>query len=124
MLQHLARHTTRDILWVHGARCGDELAFGPAVRELAASRRGISCLTLFERAGPQDVHGRDFDLIGRLSTDLLRTHLPSGEPDVYYSGPTGFMAAVEHILDELGVEEHRRHTETFGPSASFAMKAA
>jgi nitric oxide dioxygenase len=118
-LQYLVRHTTRDVLWVHGARSRDELAFGAAVRDLAASRSGVSCLTLVESAGPDDSGGRDFDAVGRISSELLRAHLPPGDADFYFSGPTGFMAAIEHILDDLGVAAERRHTETFAPAASF-----
>ena len=123
MMQYLVGHTTRDVLWVHATRSRDDHAFGPAVRELATTRSGIRCLTLFERVGPEDVQGKDFDAIGRISTALLRAHLPAGDPEFYYSGPAGFMAAVEHMLDELGIAAQRRNTETFAPAASFAVKS-
>ena len=124
MLQHLASRTTRDILWVHAARSGDEHAFGPEVRKLAASRSGIRSLTFFEQVGPQDVRGADFDAVGRISAELIRAHLPSGDAEFYYSGPPGFMAATGHILDEFAVAEQRRHTETFAPTETFTVAPA
>jgi nitric oxide dioxygenase len=66
----------------------------------------------------------DFDAVGRINAELLCAHLPSDDAEFYFSGPSGFMAATEHILDELGVAAERRHTEAFGPTATFSVKSA
>jgi len=59
---------------------------------------------------------------GRINTDLLRACLPAGNPEFYFCGPIGFMAATEHVLDELGVPAQRRHSEAFAPDESFGVK--
>ena len=58
---------------------------------------------------------------GRISVELIRTHLPAGNAEFYYCGPIGFMAATERVLDELGVPVQRRHSEAFAPDASFGV---
>jgi nitric oxide dioxygenase len=123
ILQHLASNTDREVLWVHATRSREDHAFVWAVRALAASRSGIRCITLYETVGPDDVQGTHFDAVGRISAELLRAHLPAGNAEFYYCGPIGFMAATEHILDELGVAAQRRHTEAFAPTASFGVKS-
>ena len=123
MLEHLAKGTDREVLWLHAARSRDSHSFGAAVRALAASRSGISCVTLYETIGPDDVQGKDFDASGRISVDLIRTHLPAGNAEFYYCGPIGFMAATERVLDELGVPVQRRHSEAFAPDASFGVNS-
>jgi nitric oxide dioxygenase len=121
MLEHLARDTGRDVLWLHATRSREHHSFGAAVRALASSRSGIKCLTLYETIGPEDVHGEHFDVAGRISAELLRAHLPVGDAEFYYCGPIGFMAAAERVLDELGVASRRRHSEAFAPDTSFAV---
>lgn len=123
MLEYLAKHTDREVLWVHAAQSRDNDSFGATVRALAASRSGIRCVTLYETIGPGDVQGKDFDAAGRISVELLRTHLPDGNAEFYYCGPIGFMAATERILDELGVAAQRRHSEAFAPDESFATRS-
>lgn len=123
ILQHLAGKTNREVLWMHATRSRQDDAFGPEVRALAASRSGIKCITIYETIGPEDVQGMHFDAIGRISAELLRAHLPVGNAEFYYCGPIGFVAATEHILDELGVAAQRRHTEAFAPTTSFGVKS-
>ena len=88
---------------------------------MVASRSGIKRVTLYETVEPDDVRGKDFDVAGRINTELLRTYLPAGDVEFYYCGPIGFMAATEHVLDELGVPAHRRHSEAFAPDESFVV---
>jgi nitric oxide dioxygenase len=123
MLEHLAKGTDREVLWLHAARSRDNHSFGAAVRALAASRSGIRCVTLYETIGPDDVQGKHFDAAGRISVELIRTHLPAGNAEFYYCGPIGFMAATERVLDELGVPVQRRHSEAFAPDASFGVSS-
>jgi nitric oxide dioxygenase len=123
MLEYLAKNTDREVLWVHTAKSRDSDSFGTTVRALAASRRGIRCIRFYETIGPDDVQGKDFDVAGRIDTELLCTHLPAGNPEFYYCGPIGFTAATEHVLDELGVPVQRRHSEAFAPDESFGVRS-
>ena len=120
MLEHLATHTTRAVLMLHGARSRQHHAFAARVRELANIRPGIRSVTLYEAVGPDDVPGEHHDAIGGITAEVIRQNLPSGEAEFYYCGPIGFMTAAERALDELGVPPAQRHSEAFAPDPSFA----
>jgi nitric oxide dioxygenase len=123
MLEYLATDTDREVLWLHAARSRGEDSFGAAVRALEASRDGVRCLTLYEKVRPDDVQGKDFDVVGRINVELLRAHLPAGDPEFYYCGPIGFMVATERVLDQLGVPLQCRHSEAFAPDESFIVSS-
>lgn len=53
---------------------------------------------------------------GRLNTELLDKLLPVRDIDVYYLGPTPFMAAVKRSLVELNIPEEQSYYEFFGPA--------
>ncbi|WP_181139885.1 MOSC domain-containing protein [Streptomyces sp. Ru71] len=113
MLDQLTREE-RTVHFVHGARSSRELAFGPYVRRLAASRDGIRTHLLFSRPRPEDVPGADFDETGRLTAAVLERVLPSLDADYYVCGPAGFMADIVGGLAERGVPADRVHHEFFG----------
>ena len=61
------------------------------------------------------------DAVGLLGRELLARWLPSERDiDVYFLGPTPFMAAIKRLLKELGVPEHQCHYEFFGPASALA----
>jgi len=120
MLEHLAVHSTREVLMLHGARSREHHAFAARLRELAAQRSGIRSVTLYETASPSDVVGEHHDAVGRITAEVIRAHLPDGEAEFYYCGPIGFMTATEQALDMLDIPLARRHSEAFAPDPSFA----
>ena len=119
MFEHLVKNTSREVLWLHAARSREYHSFGGVVQALGALRGGLQCLTLYETVSVDDVQGRDFDAVGRISVELLRTRLPEADAEFYYCGPAGFMTATEVVLDALKVPPHRRHNEAFAPDVSF-----
>ncbi len=66
-----AKHSEREVWWLHGARNGRDHAFGAEVRTLLASLAKARRHIAFSRPGPDDVEGRDFDATGRISPALL-----------------------------------------------------
>ena len=103
----------RDVVFLHAARHRGHHAFGSHVRALARRRPGVRVAVLYGEAGPADEPGFHYDLVGRLTADVIRAHLPAGAPDFYYCGPIGFMVGVEVALDRLGVPHTRRFSEAF-----------
>jgi nitric oxide dioxygenase len=122
MLEHLAPGSRR-VLFVHAVVSRAHHAFGPHVRQLAASRPGIEAAVFYETVDAQDVPGVDYDETGRLSEAALTRRLPPGECDFYLCGPIGFLNAAEAILDRLGVPKERRHSEGFVPDANLLTAA-
>lgn len=125
MLEHLAgpHGGTREVLFIHAARGRARHAFNEHVRKLAGRRPGLRVLVLYEETGASDIAGVDHDVVGRVSAEILRQHLPENAAEFYYCGPIGFMAAMEGVLNELHVPLKQRHSETFGPDPSFAADA-
>ncbi len=65
--------------------------------------------------------GDDADHIGYLNTAVLGQWL-SGNPDrdIFFCGPTPFMAALHILLSRLGYAEEQLHYEIFGPRIRFS----
>lgn len=123
MLEHLASPAggSREVLFLHAARDRSRHSFMQHLRDLSRKRPGITVKVLYEETSAEDIPGHHHDVVGRINAELLRKHLPAGEPDFYYCGPIGFMAAMENILDELGIPAKRRFSETFAPDPSFTI---
>lgn len=123
MLEHLSSPAggSREVLFVHAARERARHPFIQHLRELAQKRPGIRVKVLYEEVAADDVAGQHHDEAGRISAEFLRQNLPTGEPEFYYCGPLGFMAAMEIALDELKIPASRRFSETFAPDPSFTI---
>jgi ferredoxin-NADP reductase len=116
MLAQLARErTTRDVWWIHGARCGREHAFREEVRELVAQLPNGRMHVAYSRPDPRDERGRDFHAAGRLGVDAV---LALGVPThaaFHLCGTRGFAAALHEGLTAAGAEHVR--AEAFGGPA-------
>jgi Hemoglobin-like flavoprotein len=125
MFEHLARNSSsRPVLFVHATTQRRHHAFREEVRALAATHPHARALVYYEKIGPADIQGRDYDLEGRITLDSLRPHFFEQATDYYYCGPVGFMAAVENLLDELNVPLSDRYSEAFAPDPSFVTELA
>ena len=72
---------------------------------------------LYSRPGPDDVEGRDYDRVGRLSASALAELDPPHDAEAYICGPTPFMDELSAALAAAGLDASRIHTEPFGPAA-------
>ena len=118
MLQTLAEeHSERQIWWLHSARSRRDQSFATEVQSHRASLPNVHTYVCFSRPGPDDLEGRDFDSVGRLTGSVLaELNLPhDAEADL--CGPTPFMDEVSAGLAALGIQVSRIHTEPFGPAA-------
>lgn len=112
---------TREVLFVHAARERARHSFMQHLRKLAQKRPGVQVKVLYEQTTEADVAGEHHDEVGRISVEFLRRHLPAGDPQFYFCGPIGFMAATEAALDALNIPGSRRFSETFAPDPSFTI---
>jgi ferredoxin-NADP reductase len=117
MLHALAEaHSTRQILWLHGARDRQHHPFAEEVRRaLPALAHGRSYVC-YSRPGSLDKLRVDFDAAGHLSRPLFDEVGVPRESDVYLCGPTGFMAEMKAVLATVGVAQERIHEEIFNGS--------
>jgi ferredoxin-NADP reductase len=124
MLHELAAASTgRAIWWIHGARNGAHHALAREVRELAAQHPDLKTMVAYSRPAEGDEPGVDYDVRGRVDSELVRAFVAASDAHYYLCGPTGFMATIQDGLEGRGVAAERIHSESFGPAAHGARSA-
>jgi len=117
MLQALAEgKSDREIWWLYGARNGHEHPFAAEAQSLLVSLPNTRTRVYYSRPGPDDVEGRDFDAVGRLTGPLLAELELPHDAEAYLCGPTPFMDEISASLSAIGIGASRIHTEPFGPA--------
>jgi ferredoxin-NADP reductase/MOSC domain-containing protein YiiM len=111
-----AEHSDRQVWWLHGARSGRDHSFAVEARSLLASLPDAHAYVCYSRPGPDDVEGRDFDAVGRLSASVLESIGLPRDADTYLCGPAAFMDEVSAALAALGIDAFRIRSEPFGPA--------
>ena len=115
MLQALAaQRSTREVWWVHGARNGQEHAFGGEVNELLGSLPHAHRIVAYSRPGAGERPGDTFDIEGRVDAAMLDSRGVPVEADCYLCGPDAFMRALSAALTARGVPPEQVAMETFG----------
>jgi ferredoxin-NADP reductase/MOSC domain-containing protein YiiM/ferredoxin len=117
MLQALAEERSdREIWWLHGARSSRDHPFAAEARALLAALPNVHARVYYSRPGPDDVEGRDFDAVGRLTASLVAELEPPNDAAAYLCGPIPFMDEISAALAAMGIDASRIHTEPFGPA--------
>ena len=119
MLHALAAEaSSREVWWLHGARCGREHPFAQEARTLLkALVHGHSHIS-YSSPDPEDRLGVDFDAHGRLGIGVLRELEALRNADFFICGPSAFMSDLTAVLAAWGIAAGRIHTELFGPGPS------
>jgi ferredoxin-NADP reductase/MOSC domain-containing protein YiiM/ferredoxin len=117
MLHALAtEHADREVWWLQGARSGRDHSFAAEARALLAALPNVRTHVYYSRPGPDDVEGRDFDSVGRLTGSLLAELQPPRSAEAYLCGPIPFMDEISAALVAIGLEASHIRTEPFGPA--------
>lgn len=117
MLHALAvARSTRQVLWLHGARDRQHHPFAGEVRRLMLTLTHGHSFVCYSRPGSSGKMGEDFDATGHLSRSVLDVVNVPREADVYLCGPTRFMAEMKEALANFGVKPERIHLEIFDGS--------
>ncbi|PCI61356.1 MAG: oxidoreductase [Kordiimonadales bacterium] len=111
--------TSRAVHFFHGARNGNDHAFGDTVRQLAKDSDRFSAHIRYSQPTAADVEGVHHDSEGRLDVALLKAALGFNDYDFYLCGPAPFMKSLYEGLTGIGVNEERIHYESFGPATVF-----
>ncbi len=118
MLHALATaETTREVWWMHGARDGQEHAFGAEVNRLLAELPHAHRIVSYSRPGPEETPGAAFDLIGRLSVETVAAAGIPADADYYLCGPEAFMQSLSAALTARGTVPEHVAMEVFGAKA-------
>lgn len=97
-------------------------AFRQELQDLQQQNSNVKVVTFYTETTSEDVRGVDFDEQGLITREKLLKHIPQ-DADFYYCGPSGFMQAVENLLDDLQVAPQNRFFEAFGPTQDFKVDA-
>lgn len=117
MLNALAvAQSTRQVLWLHGARDRQHHPFAGEVRRLMLTLKHGRSFVCYSRPGPRDKMDEDFDATGHLSLSVLDEISVPRDADAYLCGPPRFMAEMKEALANLGMPPERIHAEIFDGS--------
>ncbi|MER8384166.1 MOSC and FAD-binding oxidoreductase domain-containing protein [Mesorhizobium sp. M1380] len=111
-----AENSTREVWWLHGARCGHEHPFAQEVRDLLKALPHSHSHVSFSSPDREDRQGVDFDAAGHLDIEVLRELDVPRHANFYICGPSAFMGDLSAGLAAWGVTADQIHTELFGPS--------
>ena len=109
---------SRPVWFIHAARNSEVHAFGDYVRRLAKDWACLSVHVCYSRPLDSDIEGKDYDSVGRIDIDLLKSLLSFDDYEFYLCGPAPFMESIYDGLKSLNVAEARIHYEFFGPGAA------
>lgn len=115
---------SRRVWFVHGARNGREHAFARHVRGLAENWPRLRVHFRYSRPLDSDLEGRDYDSVGHIDIDLLRSLLPLDDYEFYLCGPPSFMKSLFHGLESLNISDERIHYEFFGRGATLHQRSS
>lgn len=119
MLHALAAEgSTRQVLWLHGARDGQHHPFSAEARGLVSALAHGRSHVCYSKPDGSDRLGEDFDQVGRLSRSVFESVGLPREADVYLCGPPPFMAEMTQALAAFGVAPVRLRVEVFSGGAS------
>jgi ferredoxin-NADP reductase/MOSC domain-containing protein YiiM len=114
MLHELAgAQSTRQVVWVQGARDRQHHPFAGEVRRLIRDLPHSRSVIYYSKPGEGEKAGEDFDAVGRVSPSVLKELDLPRNGDFYLCGPTRFMSEMKAALTDLGVPPARIHLEIF-----------
>ena len=115
-----AARSTRQIVWLHGARDREHHPFASEVRRLMTALAHGRIYVCYSKPDPHDAQtvGADFDAIGHLSRAVFDEVGVPREADVYLCGPTRFMAEMKEALASFGIAPAQIHVEIFNGGES------
>lgn len=103
--------TGQDVVFVHAAQNHDVDPFYNWLYEQAEQHPQLTIFKCYENNDSGKAHHE-----GMLNEALLGSLLPHTNVDVYYLGPTPFMAFIRRSLENLGVPATQCYYEFFGPA--------
>lgn len=100
-----------------GMRDGAHHIFREQFNALAEAHPNLHRFTAYSRPRAVDVAGRDYDLAGRLTIDVVRRVLPSSNYRFFVCGPGAFMQELVAGIRDWGVPDDDIRFEAFGPAS-------
>ncbi len=123
MLEKLASDSkgcgcSRPVWFIHGAQNSKVQAFQDHVRALTQDWPCAQAHFRHSRPSKGDVSGADYDSVGRVDIELIKSLLPFDDYEFYLCGPQAFLKSLYDELISLDIAHERIHYEFFGPGTS------
>jgi nitric oxide dioxygenase len=113
-----SKMANRPILWLHGARTSQQMAFRRHVRSVAQGHNNVETLIWIKNVAQNDKKGEDYDFEGRLDLDVVcqakKEELQNEQAQFFICGPASWMVATRDKLQSLGVAHEQINMELFG----------
>jgi ferredoxin-NADP reductase/predicted pyridoxine 5'-phosphate oxidase superfamily flavin-nucleotide-binding protein len=114
MLHELTeRPSERPILFLHGARNGQHHALAGEVNMIAGKNDNVTVRVAYSQPLPDDVQGRDFDIAGRIDSNVIRDSVTDLDAEFFLCGPAPFLTAMADLLSDVGISDEHIHVEQF-----------
>ena len=119
MIEHeLRKDSSRLLLLIYGVRNRADHTFRNRLTELSEqNRHRMQVVSVYSDPEPGDVKGKDFQLKGWVSGEMLQKLLPHNNCQFYLCGPPPFMKSLYPALSDWGVPEDQIFFESFGPAS-------
>ena len=112
----VASRSTREVIWIHGARDRNHQPFAAETRRLVGALERGRSYVCYSQPRSSDRLGADFDATGRVSRSILDAVGVPTDADVYLCGPPRFMTEIRAALEASGVARERIRVELFNGS--------
>jgi nitric oxide dioxygenase len=106
------------IFFLQTARNSSVHAMASEVRGLADGNTPVVSRFIYSEPLSDDESCGKCDDVGLVTQAMLAEQTPVEDAEYYFCGPKPFMAAIESMLTDLGVDATRQHCEFFGPKQS------
>jgi len=118
MLKWLADHDSHRETWFfYAARNREDIALLDEIREITDNRSHFHLVIVFSDPTAECVEGKDYNVAGFLTADVLKHYLGNSNYEFYICGPPPMMASITKQLEEWGVPEEDIRFEAFGPAS-------
>lgn len=110
----LKEQPEREIYYLQAAQNGDVHAMKDRVRKLAEENKQLHAYTIYDSPSLHDEG--NYDKLGYIDYEWLKTVVPTNDAAFYFCGPKGFMRAMHQVLKQHQVSDNDIHFEIFGPA--------
>jgi ferredoxin-NADP reductase len=107
----------RGVYLYYGLRCGLEQVFKTQLMQLAATHPNFHLTVAYSQPTSADEQDRDFQHLGYVDLELIKSTLPHGHHQFYICGPSPMMQSLVPALEAWGVAPADIHFEAFGPAS-------
>ena len=115
--------STRQATLFYGVRNGVDHALKTELQDLVDQHDNLQVVTCYSnpQAG-KDVKGRDYDVAGRVTVDVIKEVVETSNHRYFMCGPPPFMKSLTQQLGDWGVPKEHVFSEAFGPASVKAQK--